>query len=123
MSFLARTLAHRLALTNRHQRRLERKAKGPDLDLKGPGAAEIDEAFSAEFTAVNLEDAWEASFELLGLTTRAGSLTKKADFTLKPAFIQSSSVKSWKQQVTTTKRAPLEPLLVGIKSKSPQGDG
>ena len=64
MSFLARTLAHRLAAANRHVRRLERKAKGPDLDLKGLEAAQIDEAFMAEFTAVNLEDVWEASFEL-----------------------------------------------------------
>ena len=64
MSFLARTLAHRLAAANRHVRRLECDVHRDDLDLRSLEAAQIDEAFSAEFAAVDLEDVWEASFEL-----------------------------------------------------------
>ena len=64
MSFLARTLAHRLAAANRHVRRPECDVNRDDLDLRSLEAAQIDEAFSAEFAAVDLEDVWEASFEL-----------------------------------------------------------
>ena len=64
MTFLARTLAHRLATTNRHLKQVERETRSERLGLSTLEDSELDDGFSAEFASVNLDEVWDASFEL-----------------------------------------------------------
>lgn len=64
MTFLAKTLAHRLATTNRHLKRIEAEAQSERLGLSSLEDAQLEEGFSAEFASVNLDEVWDASFEL-----------------------------------------------------------
>ena len=64
MTFLARTLAHRLATTNRHLNQMARETRSEALGLGEIEASQLDDGFSAEFASVNLDEVWDASFEL-----------------------------------------------------------
>ena len=63
VSFLAQTLAHRLAATDRQLMRFkERQSESLSLGEFESQIKTLD--FSAEFAAVDLDDVWDASFEL-----------------------------------------------------------